>query len=199
MLDRVAGFEDLAAELEGWLPELQSYGQVIFAPPATRSPRPFSGNMVKDQDMPEFDDCWFSVVTETEMLPRASRITEKSLKPLANFHPFIIFGNLGALKLVRELGFSTFGEVIDESYDDEPDPRRRFDMAYAELRRLCAMDEAELARQVGKIAGKLEQNAHHALVEMPGPGRQLHDAQLIDQILAAVRAPQLSTTRTPPG
>ncbi len=86
-------------------------------------------------DLTEYAESWFSVVTETEMRPRPSRITEKVLKPLVNFHPMILFGNPGSLRMVRDYGFVTFENVIDESYDDEPDPRRRFDKAYLELER----------------------------------------------------------------
>jgi len=89
---------------------------------------------------------------------------------------------------VRELGFETFGELIDESYDEEPDPRRRFELAYAEVRRLCALDETDLARRICGVADKLEHNARHALVEMPGALRRRRDAELLDEILGAVRA-----------
>jgi hypothetical protein len=181
-----AGFEDLALELEPWLARLDAYGEVVFSPPPSKAVRRHSGVMVRDEDLREFDDSWFGVVTETEMTSRPSRITEKALKPLSNFHPLVTFGNVGALGLMRELGFAGFGQVIDEAYDLEPDPRRRFDLVYAEVRRLCALDEADLARLADRIADTLEANARWALVEMPGAQRRKHDAGLIDQILQGI-------------
>ncbi len=137
--------------------------------------------------MGEFQQSFLTVITETEMRGWASRITEKPLKPLVNFHPLITFGNPGALRMIRDLGFATFPEVIDESYDAEPDPRRRFDMVYAEVRRLCALDDAEMARLEASISDKLEANARRGLLDLSRAGRTVTDTALIDQILTAVR------------
>jgi hypothetical protein len=182
---RHPGFEDLARELEPLIGELDAYGQVLLG----KVNREEGGHVAKspllDRKMTEFDRSWFSVVTETEMRARVSRITEKPLKPLVNFHPLITFGNPGALAMLRELGFATFEEAIDERYDAEPDPRRRFEMAYAEVRRLCALDEAALARMEATLAPRLEHNARWGLYELPRARRAAHDAALIDRILAS--------------
>ena len=47
-------------------------------------------------------------------------ISEKTFKPIASRHPFIIFGNRGSLKALKEMGFRTFDDFWDESYDDLP-------------------------------------------------------------------------------
>jgi hypothetical protein len=183
---RLDGFTDLAADLEPLLAQLDAYGQVLLG----RIDREPGGAHVHkspllDRKMVEYDRSWFSVVTETEMRPRRSRITEKPLKPLVNYQPLVSFGNPGSLQMLRELGFATFEEAIDERYDVEDDPRRRFEMAYAEVRRLCALDEAELARLEAALASKLEHNARWGLFDLPRTRRGEHDRALIDQILAA--------------
>lgn len=61
----------------------------------------------------------FSLVSETMVNPQLF-ISEKSFKPLAFKHPFIINGTPGTLAHLRSRGFETFGHVIDESYDIEP-------------------------------------------------------------------------------
>jgi hypothetical protein len=62
-----------------------------------------------------------SIVTETNWeLPELTS-TEKSFKPFRDKHPFIIVGVNGALKSMRELGFKTFSEFWDESYDEIED------------------------------------------------------------------------------
>ena len=68
----------------------------------------------------------FSMVSETFNVDRLY-VSEKSFKPLAYKHPFIIYGTLGSLKYLHDLGFETFDHVIDESYDTTPDPERRLD------------------------------------------------------------------------
>lgn len=112
------------------------------AAPSPKSEVRWAADLVTDL----YDRCWFSIVTETEMTTRAIRITEKPLKPLANFHPFLIFGNPGSLAFLKQLGFSTFAPWIDERYDDEPDPLERFDLAYAEVRRISAMPNRSCTR-----------------------------------------------------
>ena len=44
-------------------------------------------------------------------------VTEKSFKPMAFFHPFVICGPKGSLAYLRSLGFETFDNMFDESYD----------------------------------------------------------------------------------
>jgi len=44
-------------------------------------------------------------------------ITEKTFRPMACGHPFIVLGNNNILKTLHDLGFETFGSLWDESYD----------------------------------------------------------------------------------
>lgn len=46
-------------------------------------------------------------------------LTEKIYKPLAYGMPFMVIGNRGSLQRLRDLGFQTFPEWFDESYDEE--------------------------------------------------------------------------------
>ena len=66
----------------------------------------------------------------------STRVTEKTLKAVVYQRPFIIAGSQGALAEMRNMGFSTFGHVIDESYDDEPDHDRRLAKVVREVEAL---------------------------------------------------------------
>jgi hypothetical protein len=178
------GLETLAAEVAPHLPELRAMGETVFRTKG-RYIRP--GKFVKhleDAALAEYNGSWFSVVTETEMRPALSRITEKPLKPLANFHPFLLLGNPGAVGLLRKLGFESFAEVFDESYDDELDPLNRYRIVYDEVRRLCALDEAELDRFDAELSEVVVFNARRALVELPRRYRDKIDPELLAEILA---------------
>lgn len=75
-----------------------------------------------------FDPAWydstcFSVVSETH--EHQLLITEKTYKPIAFYHPFLIAGAPGSLAHLRQQGFVTFDNLFDESYDFEPNYRRR--------------------------------------------------------------------------
>jgi hypothetical protein len=67
-------------------------------------------------------DSWVSVVSEASVADTDMTvfISEKTFKPIAAMHPFIILGNRGSLSKLRELGYKTFNGFIDESYDTLP-------------------------------------------------------------------------------
>ena len=62
--------------------------------------------------------CFCHVVTETVYDDNRIHITEKTFKPIVLQQPFLIVGNRGALKYLRDYGFQTFGDLWDEDYDD---------------------------------------------------------------------------------
>ena len=180
------GFADLVAELAPLLDALDGYGRVLLGLERHGWKRLELGKAGFASDLAEYGESWFSAVTETEMRPRVSRITEKVLKPLVNFHPMVVLGNPGSLRMVRSYGFETFGELFDESYDDELDPRRRFDMVYGEVARMCRLDETQMETLEAAVSEKLMFNAHWGLTRFAAACRAERDTALVDAILAAV-------------
>lgn len=49
-----------------------------------------------------------------------TEISEKSYKPLAYYHPFVVVGSVDTLKFLHSQGFETFDNLWDESYDSVP-------------------------------------------------------------------------------
>ncbi len=175
-----AAFGEANRKLGHLLPRLEAMGRIEFEIPGAAD----VPEAVMDQPLGEYGRSWFSVVTETEMRERILRITEKPLKPLMNFHPFIVLGNPGSLRLLRAYGFRSFPEMFDESYDEEPDPRRRFEMVFGQIERLCALEESELDRLEAATEATVIHNAHRALVKLPRLFRDRMDPALIRGILA---------------
>jgi len=66
------------------------------------------------------------VVIETNTFSQGW-FTEKTTKCLASGKPFLLYGTSGQLQQLNKMGFRTFGECIDESYDNVQDPDIRFD------------------------------------------------------------------------
>ena len=62
--------------------------------------------------------------------------TEKTFKPIALKHPFIILSNYNHLRNLHELGFKTFHNHIDESYDSKTDVNDRIDIIVRNLKAL---------------------------------------------------------------
>jgi len=96
--------------------------------------------------------CWLSLfdqsaesllylVTETVATGRRHHLTEKTFKPIAMGMPFIIVGTQGSLKYLRSYGFKTFGDLWDESYDDEPDDSLRIEKIAQVLKLLDGLEE----------------------------------------------------------
>ncbi|HEY5409354.1 MAG TPA: hypothetical protein VIJ94_01385 [Caulobacteraceae bacterium] len=189
-LDQVAaellqtrGFEDLASDVLRFLPSLDAKGKVLFG----QIPHTRQGVIRKATDgvrVEEFDLTWFSATTETEMSATKDYVTEKPFKAMLNFHPQVILGNPGALVRLRSFGFQSFSPWIDESYDQETNPRRRFELVYAEVRRLCAADEAEMARLEHELSEILVANARWGLVDMPRKYREVWDPEIVANLLA---------------
>ena len=53
-------------------------------------------------------------------------LTEKTFKPIRAGHPFIVVGNDSLLHLLHLLGFETYSQCWDESYDNVIDDEARF-------------------------------------------------------------------------
>lgn len=111
---------------------------------------------ILDTDKDLYENTYFSVVTETSIpLKSFSRLwnnntdtgrilSEKIFKPVALRHPFLVVSNPKTLELFKSLGYKTFSPFIDESYDDEEDPAKRFLMIAKEVKRLCELTPIEL-------------------------------------------------------
>ena len=76
-----------------------------------------------------YNDTCFSFVSETTVFQNNSTvlISEKSYKPIAFHHAFMILGPMGILKALKDQGFETFENLFDESYDIETNWVKRLD------------------------------------------------------------------------
>ena len=89
----------------------------------------FGGNFQRYFNPAWYDSTYFSIVLESKINdPGNLFISEKTFKPIAFLHPFMIIGQPGILKYLHELGFETFENMFDESYDDQSDYTSRLDL-----------------------------------------------------------------------
>ena len=70
-------------------------------------------------------------------------LTEKTFKPILNLQPFVIVGASGSLQLLHELGYKTFGDYIDESYDNIEDPEQRLKQCLHTVEQISRMSHSE--------------------------------------------------------
>lgn len=85
-------------------------------------------------------DTYFSLVTETVFVTNYSFRTEKIWKPIAIGHPFIVASNRGYYQDLKNLGFRTFGHLIDESFDTIDSPQDRIERIAEVVEDLCQQD-----------------------------------------------------------
>ena len=110
------------------------------------------------EDASVYEDSMFSLVTETTVLPNEYYISEKTVKPIGHNHPFIVYGSVGTLKHLRKMGFKTFEPYIDESYDLERNPERRFEMIMSQVRILCDLSDSEKLEWMESVKPIVEYN-----------------------------------------
>jgi hypothetical protein len=108
-----------------------------------------------------FNDTYFSVVAETDHDNTLSFFSEKTAKPLIARRLFVAFTGYKFLHNLRQYGFQTFSDVIDESYDLEINDEKRYTMAFEQVRYLCSTDPDII---VEKIKPVLEHN-HRLIME----------------------------------
>jgi len=84
-----------------------------------------------------FKDIFLWVVGETFVPNGYPNFSEKTARAILYERPFVIFGHPGTLKYLHELGFKTFSDFWDESYDSEPDQNKRISMIVDIVSNIC--------------------------------------------------------------
>jgi hypothetical protein len=93
-----------------------------------------------------YNDAWFSIITEGFTDAHGTRLTEKTAKAFVAQRFFVYFGAANDLARMRQLGFQTFGDIVDESYDSIPDDRERWYRAWRTVEWVCQQDAVQLLR-----------------------------------------------------
>ena len=98
-------------------------------------------------DLKHYNDTKYSIISETNDSNDEIFMTEKIWKPILAEHVFIVHGNHLYLQKLRELGFKTFNNYFDESYDLEPDKNIRIDKIVSLISNLKNKDWQDLYLQ----------------------------------------------------
>jgi hypothetical protein len=115
-----------------------------------------------------YNRTWFSLVCETFGHGRTFLSAEKTAKCFQARRLFVVFAISGFLKQYRDRGFETFGDVIDETYDNEKHAITRWDRAFKQVQWLCSQDLPALLQ---KLKPRLDHN-HNRLYEFEREKRQ---------------------------
>jgi hypothetical protein len=112
-----------------------------------------------------YNDSLISLVTETNWNDPEVTLTEKSFKPAKEKHPFIIVGAQHSLRAIKELGFKTFSDFWDESYDDIPNNRERLKVTIQLCKEIGTWDNNKILDFRRKVQPILEHNYNLLKIE----------------------------------
>ena len=104
-----------------------------------------------DYDSLDYCSTQIEVVLETLFDDTRIHLTEKSLRPIACGQPFLLAAPCGSLAYLRSYGFETFGDHIDESYDNIQDPLLRLKVLVEEMKRIKNLDINETKHLYNKL------------------------------------------------
>ena len=90
-----------------------------------------------------YSDSLIHVIAETNFYTNIIHITEKTMKPIMYKQPFIFVGPAHSIRCLKSMGFKTFSDLWDESYDDEEDHNKRMNMVLDLLERLNNLSDKE--------------------------------------------------------
>ena len=108
-----------------------------------------------------YDNSLVNIVTETYFFSNIIHITEKTYKPIAFMQPFILLGAAGSLQHIKDMGFKTFSEFWDESYDLEIDHKIRFEKIMSVIKFIASWTEEQQIEFTYKIKDIVEYNVNH--------------------------------------
>jgi len=126
-----------------------------FLPDAKKTNFGVTNNMKK-----WYLDTYLNLVTETFFGTNVF-LSEKIFKPISNLQPFIVLGDYGTLAELKRLGFKTFAPLIDESYDEEKDPKKRFEKIEIEIKKFKEKSLEEIHNWYYSIKDILIYNREH--------------------------------------
>jgi hypothetical protein len=125
-----------------------------------------------------YNRTWFSVVCETLGSGRVFLSAEKIAKCLHARRLFVVFAIQGFLQHYRNWGFETFGDIVDESYDNITADIDRWSKAFAQVQSLCTENLPALLQ---KLRPRLDHN-HHRLYQLEQEIKQNMHALVADYL-----------------
>jgi hypothetical protein len=92
----------------------------------------------------DFENTYFSIVTETTIEKNIFFPSEKIFKSIVSFHPFFVIASPFFLENLRKLGYKTFSKWFDESYDKEENLETRIETIINEIKRLSKSNLSDM-------------------------------------------------------
>lgn len=109
-----------------------------------------------------YQDTFLSIQLETYAIEKYPYFTEKTFRIISNRHPFIIHGAKNSLEFLKDMGFKTFNNWWDESYDSLSDHYRLEAIFYLALE-IANWPLDKINKIYSDMISTLEYNSYHFL------------------------------------
>lgn len=121
---------------------------------------PITDNLVNEQNYIKnyYYESFCNIVPESSL--DYIFLTEKIDKPLYAKQPFLVLGARGYLSKLHKLGFKTFNEWWDESYDSEKDNKKRIDKVIKNIDYINSLTISELHTMFNQMIPILDNNKY---------------------------------------
>lgn len=111
-------------------------------------------------------DTYFSLVSETVFDYPYTFRTEKLWKPIIAGHPFIVMSNPGYYRDLHNIGFQTFPDLIDESFDQIDDHLARAEAIAQSVKQLCSSNLEEFLNSAKSICEYNQQRFNEYMADI---------------------------------
>lgn len=108
--------------------------------------------------IPSIKSAFLYIAVETIFVYPYPIITEKTFRAFLHKRPFIVVGVPGSIAQLKKLGFKTFNDFWDESYDDIQDPNKRMEKLLEIVQSICSMNIMQLQEMCAKMQYILDYN-----------------------------------------
>tara|TARA_R110000782_G_scaffold121377_2_gene212411 strand:+ start:1643 stop:2848 length:1206 start_codon:yes stop_codon:yes gene_type:complete len=110
-----------------------------------------------------YTNAYWNIVVETHFKQQTIFLTEKTFKPILNMQPFILVGNPYSIKMLKQLGYKTFGDFISEDYDEIVNPTDRMRELLTVFYSIASRSDKDQKNMIELMKEILEYNQSHFL------------------------------------
>jgi len=128
-----------------------------------------------------YDRCFVDVVAETRYAQPTANVSEKILQTMMHKTPFIMVAPAFSLEYLRHLGYKTFNDFWDESYDTEEDHANRLYKIYHLFEELDQLSHKEMTDMYAEMKPILEHNHNVYMDSAPNVGKCPENLRKIHQ------------------
>lgn len=144
-----------------------------------------------------YTDSFLSIITESRCITNFACVSEKTLKPMLMKRPFVLVAGPYALRYLRELGFKTFHDFWDESYDQMENPEQRLQSVLKTIDSILDKPIDELKEMLLKMDSILHHNHVHASFGLPQFYKNKLEQIITPPTLAPKKKPSFWTSWLP--